>query len=228
MKKTIVLSLGGSLIFPKEIDTVFLQKFKKVILKNTKKYKFVIVCGGGRLARMSIESLKSIGASFDLQSLSGIAATRNNARFMNYFFGFEPRAGIPLTIKDIKNHLGKYDFVFCGGLTYTKRQTSDSTAVEIAGALRADFVNLTNVAGLYTKDPKKYKDAKFVEKISWRDFYKLANKTKFKPGQHFVLDQSAAKIILDNKIKTYIVGKNMKNLNNFFDGKKFKGTRVGS
>ena len=49
---------------------------------------------------------------------------------------------------------------------------------------------------------------------------------KFKPGQHFVLDQKAAKIIMDNKIRTYIIGPNLKNLNNLLLGDKFKGTLI--
>ena len=44
-----VLSVGGSLIAPDAIDTVFLQRLKATILKQ--QGKFVLVCGGGRTAR---------------------------------------------------------------------------------------------------------------------------------------------------------------------------------
>ena len=54
----------------------------------------------------------------------------------------------------------------------------------------------------------------------------MATKKQFKPGQHFVLDQKAAGIIMKNKIKTYILGKNMKNLDLLLSGKKFKGTII--
>ena len=54
----------------------------------------------------------------------------------------------------------------------------------------------------------------------------MANKLKYQPGQHFVLDQTAAEIIMKNKIKTSIIGKNLKNLNNILKGKKFKGTII--
>ena len=57
-KKVIVISLGGSLIVPDEIDYSFLQKFREVIKKNTRKYKFVIVCGGGSIARKYIKALR--------------------------------------------------------------------------------------------------------------------------------------------------------------------------
>lgn len=42
-KKLIVISLGGSLIIPDEININLLKNFKKVLLKNTKKYKFIVV-----------------------------------------------------------------------------------------------------------------------------------------------------------------------------------------
>ena len=90
------------------------------------------------------------------------------------------------------------------------------------------FINLTNVSGLYDRNPKKFKNAKFIPKISWTNFYKIAVKMKFKPGQHFVLDQKASKMILKNKIPTYILGKNLNNLNNFLKNKKFKGTIIES
>ncbi len=47
-KKVVVISLGGSLIVPNKINIEFLNEFKKVLLKNIKKYKFALVCGGGK------------------------------------------------------------------------------------------------------------------------------------------------------------------------------------
>ena len=84
-KKIIVLSLGGSLIIPEKIDYVYLKNFRKVIFANKNKYKFVIVCGGGSLARKYISVLKKDNKTQEFQSFSGIAATRTNARFMSYF-----------------------------------------------------------------------------------------------------------------------------------------------
>ncbi len=225
-KRLIVLSLGGSLIIPDNVDTTFLKKFKKTILKNTKKYKFIIVCGGGNVARKYISALKDLGINEKFQSFSGISATRMNARFMNYLFGINLEAGIPHTIKSLKKYIRKNDVVFCGALEYKPDQTSDSTSANIAKHFKTDFINLTNVSGLYNKNPKEFKNAKFIPKISWKDFLKLANKMKFKPGQHFVLDQKAAAIILKNKIKTSIIGKNPMQLDKFLNNKKFKGTII--
>lgn len=225
-KKVIVISLGGSLIVPDEIDIVFLRKLKKTILKNTKNHKFVMVCGGGSIARKYIYVLRKEGLSEKLQSFSGISATRMNARFMSYFFNQNQEYGIPHTIKEVEVYLRKRDIVFCGALEYKPRQTSDSTAAGLAKSLKTCFINLTNVAGLFDKNPLTHKNARFIPKITWKKFYSMAKSIKYKPGQHFVLDQTAAKIIARNKIKTYILGKDMNQFEAVLNERKFKGTLI--
>ncbi len=225
-KKVIVLSLGGSLIIPGEINTKYLESFKKTILKNTKKYKFIIVCGGGNIARKYISSLKKTGMNSLFQSYAGISATRTNARFMSYFFNQDQKRGIPKKTREVKRYIKKYDIVFCGALEYHPNQTSDSTASEIAKVFKCEFINLTDVKGLYDKNPKEFKNARLIHEISWNDFDKMADKIKFQPGQHFVLDQTASKIIKKHKINTYILGEDMKQLDNLLNGKKFIGTKI--
>jgi uridylate kinase len=226
VKKVIVLSLGGSLIIPNDINITYLKKFKRVILKHKRKYKFIIVCGGGDLARKYISALASVGMSIKFQGFSGISATRMNARFISYFFNQDQKRGIPHTIPELKRYAKEYDLVFCGGLEYRTNQTSDSTAAEIAQHLKAKFVNLTNVQGLYDKNPSKFRNAKFIPEISWDAFDKMANKLKFHPGQHFVLDQTASGMIKKSKITTYILGEDLKQLDALLSNKKFKGTKI--
>ncbi len=218
-KRVIVLSLGGSLIVPKEIDVAFLKKFKQVLRKNIQKNKFVVVCGGGSVARKYISALRKQKINEKMQSMAGISVTRLNARFASYFFGKDVEKGIPHKLRQVKKLLKKQDIVFCGALEYKKEQTSDGTAAEIAAYFNSDFVNLTNVSGLHDKNPKKFKNAKFIPKITRKNLNKMVNKISYKPGQHFVVDHSAMRIILKNKIKMY-------NLDNMLNGKKFKGTIV--
>jgi len=225
-KRIVVLSLGGSLIIPENVNVNYLREFKKIILRNTKNCKFIIVCGGGSIARKYISALRDIGINEKLQGLAGISATRTNARFMNYFFNIEEERGIPHTIKNLRRRIRKKDIVFCGALEYKPKYTSDSTAALIAKKFKTIFINLTNVDGMYNKDPTKYKDAKFIPSVSWKDFYRIANKAQFKPGQHFVLDQSASRIIMKNKITTYILGKRLGEFENLLRNKKFKGTTI--
>ncbi|MFH1359289.1 MAG: UMP kinase [archaeon] len=229
-KKVIVLSLGGSLIVPNKIHVELLEEFKKILLKNSKKYKFVVVCGGGIIARTYINGLKNqkIHNKKYLQSLLGVSATRTNARFMTNFFGKDANKGIPHEIKEVHSSIIKNNIVFCGALRYAKDQTSDTTAATLARYFHSDFINLTNVQGLYDKNPKKFKSAKFISEISFNNFYSIAKKIKFTPGQNFVLDQKAAKIIQKYKIRTYILGPNMNNLDNLLNHKHFVGTLIDS
>jgi len=225
-KKVIVLSLGGSLIIPEEVDIKFLKKFKEVIEKNSNKYRFVVVCGGGSTARKYIQGLREANKSEYLQSNMGITATRTNARFMTYLFGKDANEGIPKDMKHVDSLLNKNEIVFCGALRYAKNETSDGTSAKLAAYFKSPFINLTNVSGLHDKNPLKYRDAKFIPKISWKTFYKMANKTRFHPGQHFVLDQSASEVIMAKKITTYILGQDLKQLDNLLKGRKFKGTVI--
>jgi len=226
-KKVIVISLGGSqIIYNNKINVKFLQRFRKIVLANNGRYKFVVVCGGGSVARMYISGLREVGANEKFQSFAGISATRTNARFMSYFFKQDPEKGISHKMKEVKKKLRKKDIVFCGALEYHPHQTSDSTSAQIAKTFGCEFVNLTNVPGLFNKNPLTNKGAKFIPKVSWKDFHKIASKIAFKPGQHFVLDQKASKIIMENKIKTYILGSDLNNLDNLLKGKKFKGTVI--
>jgi uridylate kinase len=224
-KKVIVLSLGGSQIIPNDINFSYLKKFKKIISKHKKNFNFIIVCGGGSLARKYISAIKKEKGNEYKQSLVGISATRANARFISYFFGYEPKHGVPHTIRTVKKYLKKQGIVFCGALEYKPNQTSDSTSAILSKKFKGEFVNLTNVKGLYTKDPDKYKNAKFISKISWKNFNEIVQKIKFKPGQHFVLDQTASKIIMQKKIPTYII-QDLEQLDKLLKGKKFIGTTI--
>ncbi len=224
--KTIVLSLGGSLIVPDNVDIAFLEKFKKKLRQYYKKYKFVIVCGGGSIARKYIDALEKERASEYNQSLAGIRATRMNALFLMEIFGKEANDTLPKTMKDVENALQKNKIVICGALRFTPHSTSDGTAARLAHHLRTDFINLTNIKGLFDVNPFDHKNAKFIPSESWNAFEARASRIKHKPGQHFVLDQEAAVIIKEYRIKTYIIGKNLSNLVNLLEGKRFVGTTI--
>jgi len=223
--KTIVISLGGSVIVPNKVNYKYLKKFKKLISKFSRKHKVVIVCGGGKTARKYIDSLKSIKLDKKIYCLIGIAATRLNARLVEGLFN--KKEEIPENTNQVKNLLKKHNLVICGALGYKPHMTSDGTAAELAKSIKADFlINVTNVPGLFNKDPKKYKNAKFIKEISFANFDKMVNKIKFKVGQHFVLDQTASKIVKDAKIKTIIISQDLKNIQNLLYNKNFKGTII--
>ena len=185
-----------------------------------------MVTGGGRIARIYIEALKKEGLSVKNLSYAGIAITRINAKFLANFFMKKQHYPIPATLKEVVNLLKKHNIIFCGALRYEPDNTSDGTAAEIAAHLGGRFINITNVNVLYTKDPRKHKDARFIPRISFEDFYELAHRMEYTPGQHFVLDQHAAAIIKKRRSSTYIVNNDVANLKSLLQGKKFVGTII--
>ena len=225
MKKAWVISLGGSRIVPDEVDEKFLVRFKKLIDSHPTQ-KFVVVTGGGSTARRYIGALKRLGKKTKSQSMAGIAVTRLHAGFMARFFGKSANEEIPKDMDKVKNLLRGNQIVFCGGLRYRKNNTSDGTAAKLAAKVGCPFINLSNVDGLYTADPKKDKKAKFISKMSWKKFEGITSKIKYEAGQHFVLDQIAAETIMKKKIPTYIVG-SLDAIDKILEGKKnFGGTLI--
>jgi len=222
--KYAVISLGGSLIAPDNVNDNYVKKFKQTLLKF-KNYKFVIIAGGGKTARTYINALEHQKVDKFRQSLIGIRITRLNAWTLINLFKGDSAKIIPKSLKDVKNLLAKNRIVVCGGLRYMENNTSDGTAASIAKLLGTNLINMTNVKGLYDKNPK-LKDAKLIKAISFEDFDKRIKKIKYRPGQHFVLDQHASEIIKRNKIKTYIIGSNLNNLENLLKNKKFIGTVI--
>ena len=224
--KTLVISLGGSILIPDTINYDFIEKFKQILRKHYTTNKFVIVCGGGSIARKYISALEKEGKTKKELSMAGIRATRMNALFLMQFFGKEANDSLPLNMEEVKSNLTRNNIVICGALRFTKDSTSDTTAAKLADYLSTEFINLTNVSGLYTSNPLTNKNAKFISKISWKDFEKRALKIKFHAGQHFVLDQGAAILIKKHKIPTYILGPDTKNIDNYLNNKKFIGTTI--
>lgn len=225
MKDVWVISLGGSRIVPDDVDDKFILEFRKLIDSHKDK-RFVVVCGGGSSARRYISALRRLGKGNKAQSMEGIAITRLHAGFMLRFFGSEANEEIPMNMKKVKDLLRGNRVVFTGALRWRAKNTSDGTAAKIAGYLGSPFVNLTNVKGLYDRDPKK-KGAKFIGKISWKDFLVIAGKIKYEAGQHFILDLVAAKEISRKRIVTYIVG-SLGALDSVLKGKKrVAGTVIG-
>ena len=224
MPKTIVLSLGGSLIVPDSIDINFLKNFKNVIEKRIKNgFRFVIVCGGGKIARDMQQAASKVSKSSqeDLDWL-GIYATRLNAHLLKTIF---KKNADDFIIKNPNQKINfKKNLAVAAG--WIPGWSTDYDAVLLAKKLGInEIINMSNVDYVYDKDPKKYKDAKKMEKIKWQDFSKLIS-NKWKAGMNVPFDPVAAKEAQKSKIKVCMIGRDLKNLENILDGKKFKGTVI--
>ncbi len=84
-----ILSVGGSIIIPKEgFDVSFLKKFKALILEEVKKgQKFILVIGGGGTCRQYQQAAaKMTNLTKEDLDMIGIETTKLNAHFVRFLF----------------------------------------------------------------------------------------------------------------------------------------------
>jgi uridylate kinase len=219
-----VLSLGGSLVCPDEVDVLFLKKFRDFILKWIKKgKKFVIFVGGGKSARKYQKAARKFNVKNEKLDWIGISATLLNAQLVKSIFGnfaFEKVLSNPTEKVKTKKKI----IVFGGWKPGRSTDYGSVLAAKNFGTKRV--INLSDVDFIYDKNPKKFKDAKPLEKISFDEFFKIVGK-KWTPGANIPLDPEAAKLAKKEKIKVvFLNGRNLKNLEKVFLGEKFKGTII--
>lgn len=105
--------------------------------------------------------------------------------------------------------------------------STDYDAVLLAKYFKVEkIINLSNIDYVCDKDPKKFPDAKIIKNISWPEFRKMVG-NKWDPGMNAPFDPIASKIAQENNLEVAILnGKKLKNIQNYFDGQKFKGTII--
>jgi len=223
--KTFVLSLGGSIIVPDEIDLGFLKKFRRLALDFVKKGdRLVIVCGGGRLARKYSEAAKRIsGVSDEEMDWIGIKATMLNAELVKSMFG-------SLAYENVVNEPNKKVITnkkIIIGSEWKPGWSTDYDAVLLAKQFGAQrIINLSNIEYVYDKDPKKYADAKKIDNISWDDFQQIVG-TKWKPSANLPFDPIATKLAKQWKLEVVIAkGTDLGNLRDILNEKAYRGTTI--
>lgn len=225
-KQTFVISLGGSIIAPKEINTKFLNAFKKLILDFVKKgNRVIIITGGGNTSRMYQNALKKVNTKISHEDLDwiGIDATILNAKLIRDMFG--AMAEKNLLGNPAKKIVTNKRIIVGSG--YVPGSSSDKDAVLAAKTYGVKTViNLSNIAYVYNKDPKKFKDAKPLKEISWSEFRKIIG-NRWIPGGNFPFGPPAA--ILGHKYKLKLIvmkGSDLESVDRLLKGKSFKGTTI--
>lgn len=222
MKKNIVISLGGSLIAPSKIDKKFLQNFRKLILKNLSKYNFIIVTGGGNVARDFQKSGRELKISESGLDWLGIDVSRVNARLV--YFLLEKYSNPDLLFEPKKVNF-VYPINLAGG--WKPGRSTDFVACELARKNNIKTViNLSNIDYAYNKDPKKFKSATKITETNWKDFQKIVG-TKWHPGLNLPFDPIATKLAKKHKLEVVILnGRKTANISNFLANKAYKGTII--
>ncbi len=221
--KSIVISIGGSVILSEEADVSFLRKLASLLKKISKQYKIFIIVGGGKIARDYIKLGREL--DFDEKTLDsiGIDITRANAAIFANIIN-ESNKKIPCSTDEAEAM--DDPIVVMGGTT--PGHSTDMVGAELAEKVGADlFIIATNVDGIYDKDPNKYDDAEQLEKVKIDDLIKNYGTSWESAGKNMVIDGPALEIMKKAKLLTYVVnGKRLDQLENAITGRSFDGTKI--
>jgi uridylate kinase len=221
--KSIVISIGGSVIFSDQIDITYFEKLNSILKKITKKYKIYIIIGGGKTSRTYINFGRKIGLKEETLDQFGIDITRINAKILSYIIE-NSNTKIPKTTSDAKKI--KKPITIMGGTT--PGHSTDMVGAELAEKTKAiKYIIATNVEGVYDKDPNVYTDAKQIKEIKIDDLIEKFGTNWNQAGKNIVIDGPALKIIKKAKIPTLVLnGKKLTQLEKAINNQTFNGTII--
>ena len=214
MVKRILLKLSGEQFAGKNqfgIDSIFLSELatelKEVVSKSGAQV--VIVVGGGNFLRGATLAKSEKLIERATADYMGMFATIMNGMAM---VDILEKSGQPARLQSrlrcdnvaepyirrrAIRHLEKGRVVIVAGGTGNPYVTTDTAAVSAALELDCEMVlKATKVNGVYTKDPKKFPDAKKLDKISYIDVLRDADIQ--------VMDNAAISLAMDNKLPVRI------------------------
>ncbi len=209
---SIVISLGGSFLFDKKKDTSLLfNELKKL------NEKFLVITGGGPIAREYIDFSKEFNLSEKELHTVGIKCTHINAWVMSKAFNADYTDTDPRKIKVNKK------ITLTGG--YLPGWTTDTCAAYAAVSTHSKVIfNMSKETGVYDKDPRKFKDVKLLKQINFERLYTLT-KGKRVPGMNFIFDPLAAKICKRNGIAV-VVTNDIADIKRYLENKEINGTII--
>lgn len=220
-----VIALGGSIMYPDQIDTEYLKQFKKFIEKLVKKgHKFIIVTGGGKLARNYQNALSEIVETNNLdKDMVGIQATKANAHLLR---GILKAYADPVVINEAEKPK-KLKYPITIGSGETPDHSTDYDSIVLAEFYGANQVIIAGKPShVFDKDPHVHHDAKHFSTISWSDYRKMFPKV-WTPGFGSPVDPIGAKLAEKKGIKAVIInGRDLKNFEKAIEGKEFVGTII--
>jgi len=222
MKKRIVIKFSGK-VFAME-NVKLLKDYARFLIKISNAYQPIIIAGGGKIARHYINHARSSGMDESTLDELGIEISRLNAKLLIYALKGKAYPHPPTTLKESQQAVESGLIVVAGGLH--PGQSTNGTAALIAEKINADqFINATDVDGIYDYDPNKNKKAKLLKQIEIKNLKKMLIHEDSVAGGYDLMDIVALKIIERSKIKTRVIRSDIKNLEKAIKGQ-ITGTEI--
>ena len=209
MKKRIVIKLSGRVFGMDNVKV--LKDYAAFLVKISKICQPIVVAGGGTIARHYISHARTSGADESTLDELGIEISRLNAKLLIYALKNKAYSHPPTTLQEVKHAVDDGLIVVAGGLH--PGQSTNGTAALIAEKVKAEqFLNATDVDGVYDMDPNKFKKAKKFKRIDMKNLKNMLVHEDSVAGGYDLMDIVALKIIERSKIKTIILKSKYKKL----------------
>lgn len=220
------ISFGGSLLMDSSMtfDTDFIKAAKELLLKRAETGdKFVLVVGGGKTARYYQNAASALGFDQEKLDLLGIKATYVNAELVR--LAFDVKAPVFHNPEELPSEMDE-PILVCSG--WKPGRSTDYVAAYAAKHLGAEnVINLSNTDYIYDSDPNENPNAKKLEDMTWAEYHEMTGINEWAPGLHVPFDPVASRLCAENNISLYYMnGKNLANLELFFEGNDYEGSIV--
>jgi uridylate kinase len=224
-----VISLGGSIVAPKDVDVDFVKKFVNLIRSfieaDTDRH-FIFVVGGGAPARHYQNAYREISDNIkdDEADWIGIKATWLNAQLVKAVMSEWCNQDVVTNPLEVSPLTGRV--LIAAG--WKPGFSTDYDAVLLAERFGARLViNLSNIEKVFTADPKIDPNAQPIDKITWADFRAMVG-DEWIPGKNVPFDPVASRHAEKIGIKVICAGgRNLENLGKILRGEEFFGTEIG-
>ena len=223
--KTLVISLGGSVLIP-SLEENRISQYADVLRAISQYYRTIVVIGGGGEARRFINVSRALGADEGSADEIGILVTRLNATLLMIALGEYVYPSVAETPRQVVEYAYKGPIVVAGGVT--PGQTTDTVATVVAEEIHASCIlNLTSVDGIYSDDPKIVKDAIRYSELTPEELGAIVGKTTLSAGSNTVFDSVAVKILSRSYIPLLVLdGRDPEILKNAVLHASYNGTVV--
>jgi uridylate kinase len=203
-KLRVVIRIGGSVV-ASPVNTELIGEYVDLLRRLQKLgHKIVLIVGGGALAREFIQHAKGLGLKEAEQDEAAISVSRLIAQLFMLKLSEAGIGTVPTSLDDVGRKVETGKVIVMGGLK--PGMTTDTVAAMAAEKIKADLmVKATDQEGVYTSDPRKHKDAKKIDKLSFVDLTRLFEQNKHKAGIHQIIDPEAVKILRTSRTKTIVV-----------------------
>ncbi len=200
----IVVRVGGSVV-GSPLNASLIGNYVG-LLKELKQnsHDVVAVVGGGSLARDFIKVAADLGLDEAQRDWAAIHVSRMFAQLFVLGLGEVSCGCVPLSVDDAQACLETGNVVVLGGLR--PGMTTDTVAALVGERVKADLlVKGTNVDGIYTKDPKKFSDAKKLDALTFDDLGELFEASEHRAGINQIVDPEAVKVLQRCRLRTVVV-----------------------